>query len=82
MIGLTGVILGDLIAFTLCWLQDRFEWISLRGDVYLINALPVRLSAIDFATVSLGAMVLCYLFTRLPARDAGAQDPAEAIRAA
>ena len=82
MIGMTGVILGDLIAFTLCWLQDRFEWISLRGDVYLINALPVRLSAIDFATVSLGAMVLCYLFTRLPARDAGAQDPAEAIRAA
>ena len=82
VIGLTGVIFGDLFAFTLCWLQDRFEWIRLRGDVYLINALPVKMSAIDFLTVSLGAMILCYLFTRMPARDAGAQDPAEAIRAA
>jgi lipoprotein-releasing system permease protein len=81
-IGLSGVLIGDLIAFSLCWLQGNYEWIRLRGDVYLISALPVDMSAIDFVAVSVGAIVLCFLFTRLPARDAGAQDPAEAIRAA
>ena len=80
-IGLAGVLLGDSIAFALCWLQGRFELIRLRGEVYLINSLPVEMSAIDFTAVSIGAIALCYLFTRLPARDAGAQDPAEAIRA-
>ena len=81
-IGTAGVVSGDLLAFSLCWLQANYEWIRLRGDVYLISALPVEMSAADFAAVSAGAILLCYVFTRLPARDAGAQDPAEAIRAA
>ena len=82
VIGLVGVSIGNAIAFVLCWGQDRFGWVRLRGDVYLINALPVQMSAYDFLIVSIGAMVLCYAFTLLPARDAGKQDPAEAIRAA
>lgn len=81
-IGLAGVLLGDLLAFSLCWLQQTYELIRLRGDVYLISALPVQLSLADFLAVSAGALALCYLFTRLPAKDAGAQDPAETIRAA
>ena len=81
-IGLAGVLLGDLIAFSLCWGQGTYAWIRLRGDVYLINSLPVDMAVSDFLTVSAGALLLCYVFTRLPARDAGAQDPAEAIRAA
>jgi lipoprotein-releasing system permease protein len=82
VIGLVGVSVGNAIAFVLCWGQDRFGWVRLRGDVYLINALPVQMSAYDFLIVSIGAMVLCYAFSLLPARDAGKQDPAEAIRAA
>ncbi len=82
VVGLSGVLLGDLLAFTLCTLQDRYEWVRLRGDVYLISSLPVEMSLVDFGAVSLGALILCYLFTGLPAMDAGAQDPAEAIRAA
>lgn len=81
-IGAAGVLTGNGLAFALCWLQARYEWVSLRGDVYLISALPVEMSIWDFAAVSAGALALCYLFTRLPARDAGALPPAEAIRAA
>ena len=80
-IGLLGVSIGNVIAFVLCWGQDRFGWVRLRGEVYLINSLPVQMSAYDFLIVSIGAMVLCYAFTLLPAHDAGKQDPAEAIRA-
>lgn len=82
VIGLSGVLLGDALAYTLCWIQQTYAPIRLRGDVYLIDALPVQMSFADFAAVSAGALVLCYLFTRLPARDAGALPPAEAIRAA
>lgn len=82
VIGVAGVVLGNAIAFLLCWGQGRFEWVRLRGDVYLINALPVQMSSYDFLIVSFGAIVLCYAFTLLPARDASKLDPAEAIRAA
>jgi len=81
-VGLIGVGLGNVLAFMLCYMQVTFEWVRLRGDVYLINALPVEMVATDFVLVSVGAMFLCYLFTKLPARDAGAMSPAEAIRAA
>ncbi|MBS11492.1 MAG: hypothetical protein CME19_07810 [Gemmatimonadetes bacterium] len=81
IIGCAGVLLGNTLAVGLCWIQSRYELIRLRGDVYLIDALPVEMAVTDFAAVSAGALLLCYLFTRLPANDAGAQDPAEAIRA-
>ena len=79
-IGLAGVFLGDLIGFVLCWLQQRYELIKLPGDVYIISALPVEMRLLDFAVISISAVILCYLFTLFPARDAASLDPVEAIR--
>ena len=79
-IGLFGVALGDVIGFALCWIQYRYELIKLPGEVYIISALPVDMRALDFAVISVSAVILCYLFTRFPARDAAGLDPVEAIR--
>ncbi len=79
-IGFTGVLVGDLLGFALCWIQQRYELLRLPGDVYIINALPVEMHGFDFAVISVSAVILCYLFTLLPARDAASLDPVEAIR--
>jgi len=79
-IGLSGVLLGNVIGFSLCWIQQRYELIKLPGEVYIINALPVQMHLLDFAVISVSAVILCYLFTRFPSRDAAALDPVEAIR--
>jgi lipoprotein-releasing system permease protein len=79
-IGVLGIAIGDLLGVTLCWLQMRYELVRIPGDIFIIQALPVEMRLLDFALVSLCAVVLCYLFTRLPARDAGSLDPVEAIR--
>lgn len=79
-IGLSGVALGDLIGFTLCYIQQRYELISLPGDVYIISALPVDMRAADFAAISGAALLICYLMARFPARSAAALEPVEAIR--
>ena len=80
IIGACGVCLGDVLGFTLCWIQQRYEPIQLSGEVYFIDALPVAMSAFDFVLISICAVVLCYLFTLLPARNAALLNPVDAIR--
>ena len=79
-IGLSGVLFGDLVGFVLCWIQRKYQIIRLPGEVYIINALPVEMIPLDFVAISVSAVVLCYFFTRFPARDAASLDPVEAIR--
>ena len=47
------MLLGDLIGFTLCWIQQQYEPLKLPGDVYIINALPVEMHGFDFAIIML-----------------------------
>lgn len=79
-IGLIGTGSGVVLGTGLCYLQKTRELIRLPGDVYYITALPVNLSAMDVAVVALSAMVICFLATLYPARQAARFNPLEAIR--
>jgi lipoprotein-releasing system permease protein len=79
-IGFVGVFLGNAIGFFLCWLQQTFELIRLPGQLYIIQALPVRMYATDFAMISVVSVGLCLAFTLFPSRDAASVDPIEALR--
>lgn len=79
-IGGAGILLGNLLGGGLCWLQMRYELVRIPGDLFIIQALPVDVRALDFALISACAVALCYLFTRFPARDAAGLDPVAAIR--
>ena len=79
-VGLSGVLSGNLLGLALCWAQQRYELLKIPGDVLITRALPVEMQASDFLAISVSAGLICYLFTRFPARDAAALDPVEAIR--
>ncbi len=79
-VGLSGVLLGNLLGLALCWAQQRFELLEIPGDVLITRALPVEMQVSDFLAISASATLICYLFTLFPARDAAALDPVEAIR--
>ncbi len=80
VVGLSGVAMGNLLGFTLCWIQKRFEVIRIPGEVYYVSSLPVEMRPEDFGLVSLCAVLICYLFSLFPSRDAAALDPVDAIR--
>ena len=80
VIGSVGTILGCLIGFALCVLQQRFELISIPGDVYIINSLPIDMESLDFAMVSAVSLGICWLVSSYSARKAAALMPVEAIR--
>ncbi len=80
IIGGVGTALGCIIGFAACYAQQRFDLISIPGDVYLINSLPVDMNVADFALVILVSMVICLLTSIYPARKAASLMPVQAIR--
>ena len=79
-VGVSGIAIGNLLGFSLCWIQKRFEVIRVPGEVYYVSSLPVEMRLEDFGLVSLCAVLICYLFSLVPSRDAAALDPVDAIR--
>jgi lipoprotein-releasing system permease protein len=80
IIGTVGTVLGVSLGFLACFLLDRYKFIELPGDVYYITTLPVRLEMLDVALIAAAALVICFLATLYPARQAARMDPVEAIR--
>ena len=80
VVGLSGIAMGNLLGFSLCWIQKRFEVIRVPGEVYYVSSLPVEMRPEEFGLVSLCAVLICYLFSLFPSRDAAALDPVDAIR--
>ena len=79
-IGGVGTAVGSLIGFAICYAQQRFNIISIPGDVYLINSLPVDMNVFDFVLVIAVSMTICLLTSIYPARKAASLMPVQAIR--
>lgn len=79
-IGGCGVLLGNALGFGVCWIQMVYAPITLSGDVYFINALPVVMSGFDFMMTSALALLLCAFFALFPSRRAARLVPVDAIR--
>jgi lipoprotein-releasing system permease protein len=80
VVGICGTVIGCLIGFMICWLQATFKFIALPPDIYLIDALPIRMEWFDFVSVALGSMAISVLAAVYPAWRAAQLVPVEAIR--
>jgi lipoprotein-releasing system permease protein len=80
LVGGTGTLLGSLVGFVLCWVQQTYRVLSLPPDIYFISALPIKMQVADFAMVIGAAFVLCLVATIYPARKAAQLDPIDIIR--
>jgi lipoprotein-releasing system permease protein len=80
LIGLAGTVAGTILGTLLCYLLRRYEFIRLPSDVYYISTLPVDLSPEILILVGASSILICFLATLYPSRQASLIDPAEAIR--
>jgi lipoprotein-releasing system permease protein len=80
MIGAIGTTLGVIFGFVLCKLLEKYKFIELPGDVYYITTLPVNLKSMDMLLIASAAMVICFLATIYPARQASQLNPVDALR--
>jgi lipoprotein-releasing system permease protein len=80
VIGLVGTTVGTGLGLTLSWLLDRYQFITLPGDVYFIDHLPVDTNLIDVGLIVLASLSIAFIATIYPARRAADYTPVEAIR--
>ncbi len=80
VVGFIGGTVGLLIGFIVCFLQYKYHFLNLPGDVYIINFFPILIKPLDFLLVWLAAIALSLLAAYYPALWAAKLHPAEAIR--
>jgi lipoprotein-releasing system permease protein len=61
-----GILLGDFFGLLICWLQNRFGFITLPEDSYFISTAAVRLNWQQVAWVNLGTFVVCFIVLLIP----------------
>jgi lipoprotein-releasing system permease protein len=80
IIGVVGTALGTAGGVGLSYVLDRYRLIHVPIDVYQIAYVPFTLLPLDLAAVIVSAVVICFVATIYPARQAAKLDPAEALR--
>jgi lipoprotein-releasing system permease protein len=80
LIGALGTSLGFGLGLGICSLLKKYQFIKLPADVYYLDHLPVKTEMLDISLIAVAAMVLCFLATLYPARQAARMHPTEALR--
>jgi lipoprotein-releasing system permease protein len=80
IIGLVGTAAGAALGTGLSWTLDHYQLIKIPADVYQVSHVPFVVLPVDFAVVIGSAVVICFLATLYPSRQAARLDPVQALR--
>jgi len=80
IIGVVGTAVGAAAGFVLSYVLDRYKLISVPVDVYQVSHMPFKVEPQGFALVIVAAIVVCFVATIYPSRQAARLDPAQALR--
>jgi lipoprotein-releasing system permease protein len=80
IIGLVGTLVGAASGYAIARLADRYELIKVPIDVYQVSHMPFTVIPLDVALVVGVAVLICFLATIYPSRQAARLDPVQALR--
>lgn len=80
IITLSGMVLGNLAGLLICWLQEKYGFITLPEDAYFISKAVVKLEWWHFVLVNTGTFLICFLVLMIPTLIIRRIQPAKAIQ--
>lgn len=80
VIGVLGVLLGNALAFGLCWFQLTMKPLSLPSDIYFMSTVPILMRYGNFVLVSAVILALCAAASLIPSLAASRLDPVRTLR--
>jgi lipoprotein-releasing system permease protein len=75
-----GMLWGNLLAFTLCIVQKKFELVKLAEESYYVAVIPINLDTWNILLINLGTLAVCYLIFTIPSFIIARVTPVRAIR--
>ncbi len=80
IIGCIGTALGYTLGLGISFLLKKYQFIKLPADVYYLDHLPILHRPLDLVLIGVMAILLCFLATLYPAKQAAKLNPANALR--
>jgi lipoprotein-releasing system permease protein len=80
IIGIVGTAVGGAAGYGVSRILDKYELIRVPVDVYQVSHLPFTVLPLDFTLVVSVAVLICFVATIYPSRQAARLDPAQALR--
>ena len=75
-----GLVLGNFIALSLCYLQKTFQFLKLNQTSYFIDYVPVQLNLYHISLVNICSLFLIFIFMFLPVMVVININPIKTIR--
>ena len=79
-IGVIGTSVGAVLGIGISWALDRFRLIRIPGDVYFVDYLPAEMDPLDIGLIVVASVLVSYVATIYPSRQASTLEPVDAIR--
>jgi lipoprotein-releasing system permease protein len=75
-----GLVLGNIAGLGLCWLQQKFGFITLPEESYYISTAPIAIDWFAIAVLNIGTLLICVLVLLLPTWLVTKIEPVKAIK--
>ena len=80
LIGVVGSAIGLAVGYTLCYFADKYKWIRIDESVYAFSYVPFETHWVHAIWIAAVAILISFLATLYPARNATRILPAEVLR--
>jgi lipoprotein-releasing system permease protein len=77
---LIGIVIGDVLGLSFCFLQDHFGWVHLDEESYYVKTVPIAIDWGNMILLNVATLVCCQLALLLPALIVTRISPVRAIR--
>jgi lipoprotein-releasing system permease protein len=80
LIGAVGSAIGIALGYTLCYFANQYRWVPLDQTVYALSFVPFEPRGLDALWIAGAAVLVSFVATIHPARNAAKITPAEVLR--